>query len=97
MDVYSPDLFELLEALEAAGLGFEPCGIPLEAFVDCWFRVPRDSREPYDFFLLKIERFVEYIRDVMPDATGMVEREAEILRTAYHSANEQISLSGVSS
>lgn len=52
--VYSPDLFELLEALEAAGLGFEPCGI-------------------------------------------MVERDAEVLRTVYHSANEQIGHSGVSS
>lgn len=54
VDVYSPDLFELLEALEAAGLGFEPCGI-------------------------------------------MVEWDAEVLRTVYHSANEQIGHSGVSS
>ncbi|MEE8240266.1 MAG: hypothetical protein V3R16_03280 [Nitrospirales bacterium] len=54
MDVYSPSLFELLEALEAAGLGFEPRGI-------------------------------------------MVERDAEVRRTVYHSANEQIGLSGVSS
>lgn len=52
--VYSPDLFKLLEALEAAGLGFEPCGI-------------------------------------------MVERDAEVLRTVYHSASEQIGHSGVSS
>ena len=54
VDVYSPDLVELLEALEAAGLGFEPCAI-------------------------------------------MVERDAEVLRTVYHSENEQIGLSGVSS
>ncbi len=54
VDVYSPDLFEPLEALEAAGLGFGPCPI-------------------------------------------MVERDAEVLRTVYHSANEQIGLSGVSS
>lgn len=54
VDVYSPGLFELLEALEAAGLGFEPCGI-------------------------------------------MLERGAEVLRTVYHSANEQIGHSGVSS
>ncbi len=54
VDVYSPSLFELLEALEAAGLGFEPRGI-------------------------------------------MVERDAEVRRTVYHSANEQIGLSGVSS
>ncbi len=54
VDVYSPSLFELLEALEAAGLGFEPRGI-------------------------------------------MVERGAEVLRTVYHSANEQIGHSGVSS
>lgn len=56
VDVYSPDLVEPLEALEAAGLGFEPCGIGI-----------------------------------------MVERDAEVLRTVYHSASEQIGHSGVSS
>ncbi|MBX3304039.1 MAG: DUF692 family protein [Nitrospira sp.] len=63
-------------------------GVSLEEFVTFWFREPRPSSGPYDFFLLKIERFVEFVREVAPDLQSMVEREARELRLAYRLINE---------
>jgi uncharacterized protein (UPF0276 family) len=63
-------------------------GVELEEFVLHWFRTPRPSTAPYDFFLLKIERFVEFVRDRLPSAAPTAEREGEVLRTAYQIANE---------
>lgn len=63
-------------------------GISLEGFVAFWFREPRPSPGPYDFFLLKVERFVEFVCEVAPDLQSMVERESHELRLAYRSVNE---------
>jgi uncharacterized protein len=63
-------------------------GVSLEGFVTFWFREPRPSSGPYDFFLLKVERFVEFVCEVAPDLQSMVEREARELRLAYRSVNE---------
>lgn len=63
-------------------------GLLLEAFVAFWFREPRPSVGSYDFFLLKIERFVEFVREVTPDLQHMVEREARELRQAYRLVNQ---------
>jgi uncharacterized protein len=63
-------------------------GVSVEGFVAFWFREPRPLSEPYDFFLLKVERFVEFVREVAPDLQSMVEREACDLRVAYRSVNE---------
>lgn len=63
-------------------------GLSIEGFVTFWFREPRSSAESYDFFLLKVERFVEFVREVAPDLQGMVEKEARELRLAYRSVNE---------
>ena len=68
-------------------------GIPLNGFVRFWFREPRapgETAQAYDFFLLKITRFVEFIREVQPAASDTAEREAQALRDGYQAACEQV-------
>jgi hypothetical protein len=43
---------------------------------------------PYDFFLIKIERFVEFVLEEAPESVAVAEQEAEELRRAYDRANE---------
>ena len=63
-------------------------GVPLSRFVPFWFCKPRPVSGPYDFFLVKILRFVEFVREEAPDSVGIAEREADELRQAYDLANE---------
>lgn len=63
-------------------------GLSIEGFVTFWFLGPRTSSKSYDFFLLKVERFVDFVREVAPDLEHIVEREAGELRLAYRSVNE---------
>ena len=63
-------------------------GVSLDGFVVFWFREPRPLSGTYDFFLLKVERFVEFVREVAPELQGIAEREARELRCAYRFANE---------
>ena len=65
-------------------------GIPLNGFVRFWFREPRASDQAYDFFLLKITRFVEFVREALPAASDTAGREAQTLRDGYHAACEQV-------
>jgi len=65
-------------------------GVSLPEFVAFWFRAPRPLTESYDFFLLKIERFVEFVAEFSPDAQVCAEQEGEILRQAYEQANEVV-------
>lgn len=64
--------------------------VPLDRFVSYWFREPRVSDVPYDFFLLKIDRFVGFIREVLPWAQEVTVREAADLHVAYQLACEQV-------
>lgn len=59
-----------------------------DGFVAFWFREPRARSGTYDFFLLKVDRFVEFVHEVAPELRSLVEREAEELRCAYRFANE---------
>lgn len=64
----------------------DEAALPLGRFVDFWFCEPRDAHtghDGYDFFLLKIDRFAEYVSRVLPDAAELVHREAAMLRTDY--------------
>ena len=63
-------------------------GVLLSRFVSFWFREPRKLSGFYDFFLLKIERFVEFVCEEAPELDGIVEREANELRQAYADVNE---------
>jgi hypothetical protein len=68
--------------------GLRQRGIDLGAFVGFWFRESRPITEVYDFFLLKIERFVEFVRERAPELAACAEQEAARLRAAYAEANE---------
>ena len=69
----------------ACGL-LEEAGLALDAFLHFWFREPRPTREPYDFFLLKIDRFVAFVDEVLPTASDLVNQEAADLRVGYQVA-----------
>lgn len=66
----------------------EKRGVPLSRFVPFWFRRPRTLSGSYDFFLVKIDRFVEFVLEEAPDLAAVVEQEANELRRAYDHANE---------
>lgn len=61
-------------------------GIALESFVGYWMREPRPSPAPYDFFLLKLDRFVDFVREVLPEAVRTAEREVVEMENAYRIA-----------
>lgn len=63
-------------------------GVCLAEFVDFWFRSPRPLTHSYDFFLLKIERFFEFVTERAPDMSVSVQQECDLLRLAYAQANE---------
>ena len=63
-------------------------GVCLTEFVPFWFRSPRPLMHSYDFFLLKIERFFEFVTERIPEARVCVEQECDLLRLAYAQANE---------
>jgi hypothetical protein len=67
---------------------FAERGICLTEFVAFWFRSPRPLTHSYDFFLLKIERFLEFVTERTPDVRGCVQQECDMLRLAYAQANE---------
>lgn len=63
-------------------------GISLKQFVEFWFTHPRTSESEYDFFLLKINVFVEFIGQVFPGASSLVKQEAEFLAQGYLLASQ---------
>jgi uncharacterized protein (UPF0276 family) len=63
-------------------------GVYLTEFVTFWFRSPRPLTDSYDFFLLKIERFLEFVAERVPDIQICAQQECDILRQAYAQANE---------
>ncbi len=67
-------------------------GIPLIEFLEFWFRAPRPVSAPYDFFLLKLERFLEFVQDTLPHGVELAGREAEVMRTAYWAASEPVEI-----
>ena len=66
----------------------EERGVPLSRFVPFWFSRPRALSGPYDFFLVKIERFVEFVLEEAPELAPVAVQEADELRRAYDHANE---------
>ncbi len=68
----------------------ERTGITLDKFVSFWFREPLKTGETYDFFLLKIARFVEFVREVLPASAETAQREADVLRNGYATACERV-------
>lgn len=81
---------ELTDMFPATCRELERAGIALERFVRFWFREPRQTVVPYDFFLLKVERFVEFVREVLPGVQATALREAAELRGAYQQASDTV-------
>ncbi|MBM4132614.1 MAG: DUF692 domain-containing protein [Nitrospira sp.] len=81
---------ELTDMFPATYRELERADLALERFIPFWFRAPRSIDAPYDFFLLKIERFIEFVREALPDSRDIVEREAESLRGGYEVACDQM-------
>jgi uncharacterized protein (UPF0276 family) len=65
-------------------------GICLTEFVAFWFRSPRPLTHSYDFFLLKIGLFLEFVTERAPDARVSAEQECDLLRLAYAQANDVV-------
>lgn len=59
-------------------------------FVSFWFREPRLLSRSYDFFLLKVERFLEFVHEDAPELDEVAAREADDLRQAYQFANQPV-------
>ncbi|HVG02742.1 MAG TPA: DUF692 family protein, partial [Nitrospira sp.] len=66
--------------------------VPLERFISFWFERPRSPQGDYDFFLLKIDRFVEFVGSTCAAASTTAMQEADDLRAAYQTANEPFGL-----
>nr|MBI3614769.1 DUF692 family protein [Nitrospirota bacterium] len=81
---------ELTDMFPATCRALAQAGIALESFVSFWFRGPRPVEAPYDFFLLKVERFVEFVREVLPGVQATALREAAELRGAYQQASDTV-------
>ncbi len=62
--------------------------IALDGFVSYWFRLPHPVTRSYDFFDVKIDRFVEFVCEQASELKSLAQREASELRLAYQAANE---------
>lgn len=62
--------------------------IALDGFVSYWFRRPHSVTRFYDYFEVKIDRFVDFVRELAPDLELLTQREATELRQAYQAASE---------
>ncbi|MGD9850302.1 MAG: DUF692 family multinuclear iron-containing protein [Nitrospirales bacterium] len=67
----------------------------LEQFLEFWFATPWSGEEMvYDFFLMKIRRFVDFVHSVLPDEAQEADQEADILLEGYRLSCQEVSLSG---
>jgi uncharacterized protein len=62
-------------------------GLSLEEFVPWWFGIARRTDRPYDFFLLKIDRLLEFVAERAPSLVSRARHEADALREAYEGAS----------
>ena len=63
--------------------------ISLNQFVEFWFAHPRKSGCEYDFFILKIYLFVDFLGQVLPNAVSTAKQEGELLSQGYAIACRQ--------
>jgi len=78
---------ELTDMFPETCKGLSERGVSLHDFVPWWFHKSRPADRPYDFFLLKIDRLVEFVADRTPGLLDQARREAECLRSAYEEAS----------
>lgn len=63
-------------------------GVDLRAFAMFWTTWSGPIPAPFDFFLLKLERFVAFVRERLPEATPTAQRECRDMEAAYAVVNE---------
>ena len=81
---------DLAEMFPQTCRGLADRGVCLTEFIAFWFRSPRPLTHSYDFFLLKIDRFLEFVTERALDLQGCAQQECDILRQAYAEANEVV-------
>jgi 23S rRNA pseudouridine2604 synthase len=80
------DLAELFPPIWSA---LERRGITAENFIRFWFSRPRPITDPYDFFYVKLDRWVEFIGEVAPDLMEHAAKDAEVLRALHDELNDE--------
>ena len=83
---------ELVDMFPYTNRFLNDAGISPMDFVTFWFSRPRIHRAPYDFFLLKIEYFLEFVATTLPGAFPTASREADALRAGYDAANQRMNV-----
>jgi uncharacterized protein len=77
---------DLSQMFPLTSKALQEAGTSLEDFLLFWFREPRWSDDRFDFFLLKVDRFVSFVSEVLPGGLLTAQREAATLREAYEIA-----------
>ena len=67
----------------------EARGLTGDDLMRSWFREPRPVTEPYDYFYVRLERWVAFVGEVAPDLAEDVAREAETLRALHADMNDE--------
>lgn len=80
---------DLTELFPSAWTVLEKRGTTGADFVRFWFSRPRPVAEQYDFFYIKLDRWVEFVGAVAPDLVEEVAREAGVLRALHAELNDE--------
>ena len=62
-------------------------GIRQQEFVRFWFRQPYPAQDAYDFFDIKLDRWMEFVREVAPDLAEETQREVTVLQRLHAELN----------
>jgi hypothetical protein len=80
---------DLKELFPRAWRELEARGLTGGDFVRSWFREPRPVTEAYDYFYVKLERWVAFVGEVAPDLLEETAREAVVLRALHAEFNDE--------
>jgi uncharacterized protein (UPF0276 family) len=80
---------DLAELFPTTWKSLEKRGVTAADFLRFWFRQPRPVADQYDFFYVKLDRWVEFVGDVAPDLIEQAEKEAEVLRALHAELNDE--------
>ncbi|HEY3197776.1 MAG TPA: DUF692 family protein [Nitrospirales bacterium] len=64
-------------------------GVGQNDFVRFWFRHPYAVKEPYDFFYIKLDRWIEFVHARAPDLSEEAQRESMALRALHAEFNDE--------
>jgi len=62
-------------------------GISEQEFVRFWFRQPYPAQDTYDFFDIKLDRWMEFVCKVAPDLVEETQREVTVLQRLHAELN----------